>query len=297
MFVTDAYGQETAPSAEGGHDAEAPADAGHAAGTEVPHEGAEGLFPPFDASTFPSQILWLAITFGLFYLFLKRVMPRLAASECVKTASPGYRRPADEGQPTLRSPPMSRNWPRPAPTPTRSASSPATTPAEAETRASRSRPASNRSSPRPRRVAKIKATAMQDVGSIAEETQRPSFRRSAEVRQAMSHGRQVGQELTPWTRPATVWVTVGLIFLHPRLPEGAGDDRERSMRAPPRFAPTSTRRVVCAKRRRRCSPSSSRSARTPSRKRPTSSPRPSARPSCCSPTPTRRPRTMSRAAP
>ena len=76
MFVTEAYGQETAPSVEGGHGAEAPADAGHAAGTEVTHE--EGMFPPFDASTFPSQILWLAITFGLFYLFLKKViMPRL----------------------------------------------------------------------------------------------------------------------------------------------------------------------------------------------------------------------------
>ena len=89
MFVTDAYGQETAPSAEGGHGAEAPADAGHgapadaghAAGTEVPQEGGHGeaAFPPFDPSTFPSQILWVAITFGLFYLFLKKViMPRLA---------------------------------------------------------------------------------------------------------------------------------------------------------------------------------------------------------------------------
>jgi F-type H+-transporting ATPase subunit b len=37
-------------------------------------------FPPFDAKTFPSQILWLVITFGLFYLFLKRVvMPRLGS--------------------------------------------------------------------------------------------------------------------------------------------------------------------------------------------------------------------------
>ena len=81
MFVTDAYGQETAPSVEGGHGAETPADAGHAAGTEVPHEGGHGEagFPPFDPSTFPSQILWVAITFGLFYLFLKKViMPRLA---------------------------------------------------------------------------------------------------------------------------------------------------------------------------------------------------------------------------
>jgi len=79
MFVTDAYGQESVPAVDGGH-GEAPADAGHAAGTEVPHDGGHGeaSFPPFDSSTFPSQILWIAITFGLFYLFLKRViMPRL----------------------------------------------------------------------------------------------------------------------------------------------------------------------------------------------------------------------------
>jgi F-type H+-transporting ATPase subunit b len=38
----------------------------------------EAGFPPFDASTFPSQLLWLAITFGLFYLFLKKVvLPRI----------------------------------------------------------------------------------------------------------------------------------------------------------------------------------------------------------------------------
>jgi F-type H+-transporting ATPase subunit b len=38
-----------------------------------------GTFPPFDSATFPSQLLWLAITFGLFYLFLKRVaLPRIS---------------------------------------------------------------------------------------------------------------------------------------------------------------------------------------------------------------------------
>ena len=81
MFVTDAYGQEAAPAVEGGQGTAVPADAGQAAGTEVPAEGGGGEagFPPFDSSTFPSQILWLAITFGLFYLFLKKViMPRLA---------------------------------------------------------------------------------------------------------------------------------------------------------------------------------------------------------------------------
>ncbi len=81
MFVTDAYGQETAPAVDGGpvdsgHGADAPADT-HA-GTQVPAEHGGANFPPFDPSTFPSQILWIAITFGLFYLFLKRVIvPRL----------------------------------------------------------------------------------------------------------------------------------------------------------------------------------------------------------------------------
>jgi F-type H+-transporting ATPase subunit b len=77
MFVTPAYGQEAAPAAEGG---DAHVAGGVQAGTEVPHEAAhEALFPPFDSANFASQIFWLAITFGLFYLFLKRVaMPRLA---------------------------------------------------------------------------------------------------------------------------------------------------------------------------------------------------------------------------
>jgi F-type H+-transporting ATPase subunit b len=64
MFVTPGYAQEHAP-AEG--EAHTEAEAGH-----------EGAFPPFDATTFPSQLLWLAITFGLFYLFLKKVvLPRV----------------------------------------------------------------------------------------------------------------------------------------------------------------------------------------------------------------------------
>lgn len=77
MFVTPAYGQEAAPAVDGM--AVQPAGETHA-GTEVPHEAAhEGTFPPFDPATFASQIFWLVITFGLFYLFLKRVvMPRLA---------------------------------------------------------------------------------------------------------------------------------------------------------------------------------------------------------------------------
>ncbi|WP_245615700.1 F0F1 ATP synthase subunit B [Afifella pfennigii] len=42
-------------------------------------EGAHGVFPPFDPSTFLSQLIWLAVFFGLLYLLLSRVaLPRVA---------------------------------------------------------------------------------------------------------------------------------------------------------------------------------------------------------------------------
>lgn len=54
------------------------------AGTEVAHaaEGGHGggVFPPFDPASFASQLLWLAITFGIFYLLMARVaIPRLGS--------------------------------------------------------------------------------------------------------------------------------------------------------------------------------------------------------------------------
>ncbi|AZO55933.1 MULTISPECIES: F0F1 ATP synthase subunit B [unclassified Mesorhizobium] len=74
MFVTSAFAQESAPSADTSH---AATGGDTHSGTSVPAE-AHGTFPPFNPETFPSQLLWLAITFGLFYLFLKRVvMPRV----------------------------------------------------------------------------------------------------------------------------------------------------------------------------------------------------------------------------
>ncbi len=89
MFVSQAFAQ-TAPSAaepDAGHDAAAPVAAAPAPGdpiegthSEVQADGGhEGGFPPFDSHYFPSQLLWLAITFGLFYFVLKKVvLPRIA---------------------------------------------------------------------------------------------------------------------------------------------------------------------------------------------------------------------------
>lgn len=49
-----------------------------AATGEVAH-GASGAFPPFDSSSFTSQLLWLAITFGIFYYLMGRVViPRIS---------------------------------------------------------------------------------------------------------------------------------------------------------------------------------------------------------------------------
>jgi len=43
------------------------------------HGEAHGAFPPFDPSTFLSQLIWLAIFFGLLYVLLSRVaLPRVA---------------------------------------------------------------------------------------------------------------------------------------------------------------------------------------------------------------------------
>lgn len=39
----------------------------------------KGVFPPFDTSSFPSQLFWLAITFGLLYYVMSRIaLPRVS---------------------------------------------------------------------------------------------------------------------------------------------------------------------------------------------------------------------------
>ncbi len=49
--------------------------------TQVGQEGgAHSNFPPFDPSTFPSQLVWLAIAFGFLYWYMsKRGLPALGA--------------------------------------------------------------------------------------------------------------------------------------------------------------------------------------------------------------------------
>lgn len=66
---------------------EAPAEGEVPASGEAGHttegtaaEGGHGAFPPMDAHSFPSQIFWLVIFFGLLYLLMSRLaLPRMAA--------------------------------------------------------------------------------------------------------------------------------------------------------------------------------------------------------------------------
>ena len=70
-----------APSAEA-TTAETPAagETGHTTESTAAEGGHKGAFPPMDATTFPSQIFWLVIFFGLLYLLMSRLaLPKMAA--------------------------------------------------------------------------------------------------------------------------------------------------------------------------------------------------------------------------
>ncbi|SJZ72919.1 F0F1 ATP synthase subunit B [Consotaella salsifontis] len=77
MFVTEALAQTETPATDHALPPSDPAAAAH--GETVQVEGEHGVFPPLNPEFFASQILWLAITFGVFYLVLDRVIiPRLS---------------------------------------------------------------------------------------------------------------------------------------------------------------------------------------------------------------------------
>lgn len=71
-----------APGAGVGTQPDQPESGGTVHGVEIGTPGAEAhgsAFPPFDATTFPSQLIWLAIAFGALYLLMSRIaLPRIA---------------------------------------------------------------------------------------------------------------------------------------------------------------------------------------------------------------------------
>nr|WP_316652773.1 F0F1 ATP synthase subunit B [uncultured Gellertiella sp.] len=82
MFVTPAYAEDT--TAPAGTTAAAPVAIGtpvvgetHSE-TGVAPEGESKVFGPFDTTTYASQLLWLVITFGFFYMLMQKVIvPRV----------------------------------------------------------------------------------------------------------------------------------------------------------------------------------------------------------------------------
>lgn len=76
MFLTSAFAQSATTTTE---PATTPAITDPAAGevhteTGVPAGEHAAAFPPFDPTHFPSQLLWLAISFGLFYYLIAKII-------------------------------------------------------------------------------------------------------------------------------------------------------------------------------------------------------------------------------
>ncbi len=171
MFVTSAYAQETAPAQPV---AEPHGDA--AAHTEVPGGEAHGIFPPFDTTHYASQLLWLAITFGLFYLFLKNVvLPRIGGilevrSDRIAQDLDQAARMKEESDAAVAAYEQELAEAR---TKAHGIAQQARDNAKAEADASRKTVESGlaaRLTEAEARIASIKSSAMQEVGAIAEET-------------------------------------------------------------------------------------------------------------------------------
>ncbi|WP_279483738.1 F0F1 ATP synthase subunit B [Aureimonas sp. SK2] len=82
MFVTEAFAQTgSAPDGHGTPLTSSPTPpTAEAIGVPEGAHEAGGTFPPLNPEFFASQILWLAITFGVFYYVLsKTIVPRIAS--------------------------------------------------------------------------------------------------------------------------------------------------------------------------------------------------------------------------
>jgi len=166
MFVAPAFAQSAEESAAGETHTE----------TGVEHGGGEANFPPFDSSTFPSQLLWLAITFGLFYLFLKRVaLPRIGnilevRRDRIAQDLDQAARMKDEADAAVAAYEQELAEARKkADVIGQEARDQAKSEAEAERRKIEAR-LEEQLREADERIATIKSTAMKDVGAIAEET-------------------------------------------------------------------------------------------------------------------------------
>lgn len=145
---------------------------------EVPAEhGADaGGFPPFETTFFASQLLWLVITFGLFYLFLSKiVLPRIGGTlevrgDRIAQDLDQAARMKEEADAAVAAYEQELAEARArAGTIGQEARDAAKAEAEAERREIE-KALNNRLAEAERRIAIIKDTAMNDVGQIAQET-------------------------------------------------------------------------------------------------------------------------------
>ena len=144
-------------------------------------------FPPFDASTFASQLVWLALTFVALYLLMSRVaLPRVGAiieDRRQRVAGDLAEAQRFKEQSDAPSRPTRRRWPRRADARRRSPTRPARSrPRRPKRTASRSTPSSTPSSPRPRRPSPAAETA-----AMAQRAQHRGRRRGGDRRAADRH--------------------------------------------------------------------------------------------------------------
>jgi F-type H+-transporting ATPase subunit b len=79
LVATDTDGSSTGGAAgTEGEGADGLGETHSETGAHGGDHGGEKVFPPFDTTTFASQLFWLAVTFGLFYYLMSKVIiPRI----------------------------------------------------------------------------------------------------------------------------------------------------------------------------------------------------------------------------